>query len=120
MKKIRLVHLYLGCFFAPLFVYFSVSGVWQTLVNRWPGIASMSPTLRLITTLHTSRSLKVGGTLSSVGMSILVLLMAVSLVGTIGLGVVMAFRFGQRKAAYLCLFLGVLVPTGLILLVNDQ
>jgi len=29
MKRIRQIHVYLGCFFAPMILYFSLSGVWQ-------------------------------------------------------------------------------------------
>jgi hypothetical protein len=31
MKKLRLLHLYLGCIFAPMLLYFAVSGIWQTV-----------------------------------------------------------------------------------------
>jgi hypothetical protein len=30
MKSLRKLHLYLGCAFAPLILYFALSGVWQT------------------------------------------------------------------------------------------
>jgi len=29
MNRTRTLHLYLGCFFAPMILYFSISGVWQ-------------------------------------------------------------------------------------------
>ena len=31
MQKLRSIHLYLGCIFAPLLVFFAISGIWQTL-----------------------------------------------------------------------------------------
>lgn len=31
MKKLRSIHLYLGCIFAPLLLFFAVSGIWQVL-----------------------------------------------------------------------------------------
>ncbi|MBI3558192.1 MAG: hypothetical protein HY074_18150, partial [Deltaproteobacteria bacterium] len=30
MRSLRQIHLYLGCIFAPLLIYFSISGAWQT------------------------------------------------------------------------------------------
>lgn len=30
MKLIRKLHLYLGCLFAPLIIFFSITGAWQT------------------------------------------------------------------------------------------
>lgn len=31
MRQIAKVHLYLGCFFAPLVIFYALSGTWQTL-----------------------------------------------------------------------------------------
>jgi len=31
MKKLRRVHLYLGCFFAPLLIFYVVTGWYQTV-----------------------------------------------------------------------------------------
>src|SRR5215217_870041 len=116
MKKLRLLHLYSGCIFAPLFVFFSVSGFWQTAANCWPDPHRRWPTLNQLSTLHTARPLKLRVDLTSTALSILTMLMAVSLVCTIVLGVVMAFRLGHRRLALVCLVGGVLLPTSLVLL----
>jgi len=60
MQKLRSMHLYLGCFFAPLLIFFALSGIWQTLsFHNW------SRLLERLSTIHTSHGLKAGGCLSS-------------------------------------------------------
>lgn len=110
MKTLRSVHLYLGCVFAPMLVFFSISGIWQTL-----GI--QSSLLNRLSTLHTSHQLKNGGSLSGGVLVIFVLIMAVSFLTTTILGVVLAIRHGgSRRAAYVCLAFGTVFPLGLVLL----
>ena len=31
MRRIARYHLYLGCFFAPLIIFYGLSGAWQTV-----------------------------------------------------------------------------------------
>jgi hypothetical protein len=103
MKKLRQLHLYLGCSFAPLLIFFSISGIWQMLDVRCEALAFLS-------TIHTGRELKTGGTLSSTVMEWLAIAMALSLILTIILGVVMAFKFGRKKGALICLSMGIAIP----------
>lgn len=114
MNKLRQIHLYLGCVFAPLLIFFAISGTWQTLGLHWK---EGNFALALLSTIHMSRGLKKHdlSNLSSPMLRWIVIAMALSLIVTIVLGVVMAFRFGHRRAALLCLALGVLVPLGLVL-----
>jgi len=110
MQKLRLVHLYLGCLFAPLLLFFAISGIWQTL-----GLHSLF--LRKLSTIHTAARWKDGSELSSFSLRLFVIVMAVSFIVTTLLGIVMAFKFGRsRKAAFYCLALGVIIPSVLILL----
>ena len=110
MQKLRSLHLYLGCIFAPLLIFFAVSGIWQTL--GWH-----SHFLDRLSTIHTAHGLKSRDGFSSFGLRMFVLLMAVSFVVTTILGIVMAAKFGRsRRVAYYCLGLGVVVPTVLILM----
>src|SRR6478672_8450976 len=46
MQKLRSLHLYLGCLFAPLLLFFALSGIWQTL--GWN-----TPLLQKLSSLHT-------------------------------------------------------------------
>jgi len=110
MQKLRSLHLYLGCIFAPMLLFFAVSGIWQTL--NIP-----SRLLQRLSTIHTSHALKAGGNLTSGFMTIFVLVMAASFIVTTLLGIVMALNYGRsRRAAICCLAAGVAVPLVLVLL----
>jgi len=110
MQKLRSIHLYLGCIFAPLLLFFAVSGIWQALGIR-------TPLLRLVSTIHTLHDLKSGGGLSSLPLKVFALIMAVSFVVMTVLGVVMALKYGQsRRAVYGCLAFGVIFPLVFILI----
>jgi hypothetical protein len=112
MKTLRVLHLYLGCVFAPLLIFFALSGIWQRLQSTWSLHLprTLQNALFLISTVHTGRELKSGATLSSPAMTCLVLVMAGALILTIVLGVMIAFRLGHRKVALLCLVAGIMVP----------
>jgi hypothetical protein len=110
MQKLRIVHLYLGCVFAPLLLFFAVSGIVQTLGYH-------SPLFDRISTIHTSHQLKSGDSLTSVFLVVFVLLMAASFIVTTILGVLMAIRHGRsRRMAFFCLAFGVLAPLVLVLI----
>src|ERR1051325_3990509 len=110
MQKLRSLHLYLGCIFAPLLLFFAISGIWQTL-----GIHSEF--LSKLSSIHTSARWKGGGEWSSFPLRIIVILMALSFIATTILGIIMALKFGRsRKAAFYCLAAGVSVPTVLVVL----
>ena len=112
MQKLRSIHLYIGCFFAPLLLFFAVSGIVQTL-----GLHNHSRLLERLSTVHTSRGLKAGGGLNSPWLTLFVIIMAVSFIATTFLGIVMALKFGKsRRAAFYCLAAGVVIPLGIIAL----
>jgi hypothetical protein len=109
MQKLRSIHLYLGCIFAPMLLFFAVSGIWQTL-----GIHSSF--LQWLSALHTSARFKNGHEPSSPAYRFLVIIMAVSFVISTILGVIMALKFTKsRQAAFYCLALGVIIPALLVL-----
>ncbi len=110
MHKLRSLHLYLGCLFAPLLLFFAISGIWQTL-------GLQSRLLARLSTIHTSHALKVGGSLTNALLMIFVLGMAVSFIITTVLGVIMAIKYGRnRRAAFYCLAFGIAFPLVLILI----
>jgi hypothetical protein len=117
MTFIRRAHLYLGCFFAPMLVFFSISGIWQVYGIQW---ADQNKLLRLLSTIHMGHNLQSKDphpfTLTSPYLEFFVAVMAASLVLNIVLGVVMAFRFGRGTLALASLAGGVLVPLVIILL----
>ena len=119
MKNLRSLHLYLGCIFAPLLLFFAVSGIWQTLGIR-------SPLLQRLSTIHTSHALKMkvtthglnaGGNLSNGFLTIFVIVMSASFILSTVLGVVLAIKYGRnRGAVWGCLAFGVAFPLALVLI----
>ena len=123
MNRLRQIHLYLGCVFAPLLGFLAVSGLWQNYQwhNPWLRLTNhprLQQKLAELSTLHTGARLKMGhpDTLSSPAVKLFVDTMALSLLLTMVLGVVMAFRFGHARIATGCLVAGVVIPLGLIAL----
>lgn len=114
MKQLRSLHLYLGCIFAPMMLFFTISGLWQTW---YPPFAAPSKTLTILSTIHTRMMLKNGVNLGNSTLRYFVLVMAVSFIFSTILGVIMAVKHGgSRKAAYACLAFGVLCPTAIIII----
>lgn len=110
MQKLRSIHLYLGCIFAPLLLFFAISGIWQTIGLR-------TPLLEKLSSIHTEARWKNGNEWGSFPLRLFVLAMAIAFIITTVLGIVMAIRFGRsRKAAYLCLAIGTIVPVALVLM----
>jgi purine-cytosine permease-like protein len=110
MQKLRSIHLYLGCIFAPMLLFFTTSGIWQTLGIR-------SSFLQWLSAIHTAVRYKNGHEPSSPALKVFVVLMALSFVLTTILGVMLALKYSKsRKAAFYCLALGVIIPSVLVLL----
>ena len=61
MKTIRQAHLYLGCLFAPLIIYFCLSGIWQLFrfndVPKEGPVSSVRVMLHEISKPHTNATL---------------------------------------------------------------
>src|ERR1043165_6645696 len=109
MNKIRILHLYLGCVFAPMLLFFAITGIVQTL-----GLGKECETWLRISTLHTAHGLKSGHELTSPAMREFAIATAVCFILTTLMGVVMAVKHGKnRRAAYACLALGIVVPVAI-------
>jgi uncharacterized iron-regulated membrane protein len=118
MKTIRQLHLYLGCFFAPLLVVFAFTGIAQLYElheSRKDGSYAAPQWLQQAASFHKHATLAKAK--PSTVMRVLVTAMSLALVATMALGVVLAFKFG-RSAALVggALGLGVVLPLGLLLL----
>jgi hypothetical protein len=114
VKKLRQIHLYLGSFFAPMLILFAVSGLWQVLDR---GQYERSPWLRYLSSIHMEHALKSSvHSPISIFLELFVVLMALSLILTITLGVIMAFKFGHGKMTLACLASGIFMPLALILI----
>jgi len=117
MNFLRRIHLYLGCFFAPMLVFFSVSGIWQVYGLQWingPNILTYLSTIHMGHQLYFKDPSK-AYTFTSPYLEFFVVAMAASLVLSIILGVIMAFKFGRGTLALASLAAGVLVPLILII-----
>jgi|SRR6185312_2348793 hypothetical protein len=109
MKKLRSLHLYLGCIFAPMLLFFATSGIWQTLGIGHSGFLAM------LSTAHTGMRLKNGFTLSNTVLRWFIVLMSAGFVITVILGILMALTQGtNRRKAFYCLAFGVVFPLAVI------
>ncbi len=121
MKNLRQIHLLMGCFFAPMIIYFSLSGAWQIFrLNDLPD--DKEPTsiqffLNELSKPHKD-STRPGAehkTSHSAAFDWIALFMAVGLILTTLIGLVLAFRFSKSPITILaCVGVGVALPIILI------
>jgi hypothetical protein len=114
MSRLRSLHLYLGCIFAPMLLFFAISGIWQTL-----GLTNGARILAALSAIHMAHlKMKSGGhNLESPLMLLFVLVMSVAFITTTILGVIMALNYGRsRRTAVYCLAFGVAFPLLLVLI----
>ena len=114
MKLLRRIHLYLGCFFAPLLLFFVSTGWYQTMrVDRQKRPAEAETWIDRLTSVHKDQLFP---TESAAGYSTtffkaLVVSMCVALILTVLIGVILAFRtLRVRWPVWLSLALGILFP----------
>ena len=113
MKILRRIHLYLGCFFAPLLLFFVCTGWYQIFHERKKNPGEGERWVDRLSDVHVDQ-IFVNETASSFSPKLfqfLVVLMSISLILTVLLGIVLAFRsIRQRWLVWASLGLGVLVP----------
>jgi hypothetical protein len=114
MKSLRRLHLYLGCFFAPLLLFYILTGWYQTVtLDRRKGVGEAETWIERLRSVHVDQ---IYPTESAMGYSPwlfkwLVVIMAVALTATVILGIVLAFRsIRQRWLVWLSLGLGIVFP----------
>lgn len=120
MKSLRRIHTYLGCFFAPLVLFFILSGWYQTVTpNRQKGTGELGDWKARLTSVHVD---SIYPTESATSYSpalfrALVIAMALALVLTLVLGVILAIRFTPKEwAVWMSLVSGFVVPILFLLL----
>jgi len=118
MRLIRRVHLYLGCFFAPLLIFYVSTGWYQTVnPDRRKGVADSTDLVGRLSRVHVEQYYP---TESATGYSTfffraLVVLMAVALMTTVVLGIILAFRASRNTwPVWLSLALGIVLPVVLL------
>lgn len=114
MNKLRRLHLYLGCFFAPLLLFFIATGWYQTVnPDRRKGVGDSDTFISHMTRVHVEQYYPTESAqgYSTKGFTWLVVAMSVALIITTALGIILAFRFSKQKwPVWLSLILGLLVP----------
>ena len=120
MKRLRQLLLYLGCVFAPVLIFFAVTGSWQLFsLHRGMKDGSYTPprAVVILSDVHQFQHIPPTSSNSATPLRYFMLAAACGLVLTTTLGIIMAFRFSRSKAAVLlCLVAGVAVPVALLLI----
>jgi multidrug efflux pump subunit AcrB len=120
MSALRRLHTYLGCFFAPLLLFYVLTGWYQTVYHdrlKSPGDAeTLGERLR---TIHVDQIYPTNREFSHPSspklFQALVVIMAIALVVTVILGVILAFRSIRNPGmVVMSLVLGILVPLALL------
>jgi hypothetical protein len=122
VKTLRQLHLYLGCVFAPLIIYFALSGSWQVLgLNQVP--KDDQPPTALHSFFHELSKPHKSATLPgltpkadrSAAFAAVATLMGLGLIVTTLLGLVLALRSGRSATVALgCIGAGILLPIFLL------
>ena len=118
-RRLRRLHLYLGALFAPVLLFFAVSGAWQVFrLNDAKKDGSYTPprALKVLSAVHknqtTNREIP-----QKTPLKFFALAACMGLVTTTLLGVTMAYRFTASPVVVtFCLILGIALPVLLLLL----
>ena len=114
MKLLRRLHLFLGCFFAPLLLFYVATGWYQTVTlrrNKVPGEAQ--DWLGRLRSVHVDQIYPAdsANAYSPLLFRVMVVTMAVALMATVVIGILLAFRsIRQRWLVWLSLGLGIALP----------
>ena len=114
MKLVRRIHLFLGCFFAPLLLFYVSTGWYQSVtLRRNKGVGEADDWPGRLRSVHVDQIFPAesANAYSPWLFRGLVVTMAIALIVTIVLGVLLAFRsIRQRWLVWLSLGLGFLMP----------
>jgi hypothetical protein len=124
MRFARRLHLYLGCFFAPLLLLFVITGWYQTVTpHRAKTIGEQGDIWSRLTSIHVDQvyPLETVDSYAPALFQWLVIAMSISLIVTLLLGIYLAFRSSRRIwPVALCLAAGFLVPVLFLWLGHGQ
>jgi hypothetical protein len=114
LKLLRRLHLFLGCFFAPLLLFYVATGWYQTVtLRRNKGVGEADDLPSRLRSVHVDQiyPTESANSFSPILFRVLVVTMAIALIATIVIGVVLAFKsLRQRWLVWVSLALGFLVP----------
>ncbi len=118
MKALRKIHLYLGCFFAPLLLLFIGTGWYQTVsTNRNKGLGEVGGWRERLTSIHVDQVFpsQSAESYSPQLFQYLVVAMSIALILTTLLGIYLAFKTTRKSwPVWVALGLGFLVPIVLL------
>jgi len=116
MRWIRKTHLYLSVFFAPLFLFYILTGAYQVLnLDRTKILGEEEGVLAKLRSVHVQMVYPVKtdqpGEYSVLPFKTMVVAMAICLLVSAGLGIFLAFQTTRKKwVVWLCLGLGAGIP----------
>ena len=114
MKWVRKMHLFLGMVFTPLLLFFVGTGWYQTLqIDRRKSPAEAESLISRLVAVHTDQIYPAASanSWSPLLFKWLVVLMSICLIGSVVLGVYLAFKsLKPRWLCWLSLAIGVIVP----------
>jgi hypothetical protein len=118
MKLLRRAHLFLGCFFAPLLLFYVATGWYQTVnPDRRKGVNDSLDVVSRLNRVHVEQyyPTEAAAGYSTYAFRILVVVMSIALITTLALGIILAFRTSRNKwPVWLSLGLGILLPVVLL------
>jgi hypothetical protein len=118
MKSLRSLHLFLSCLFAPMLIFFAVSGSWQLFnwhESKKDHTYIAPPALAALSFVHKDAHIPGTPGRQPTPLRYFMLATAVGLVATALIGIVMAHKFSRRPiVATVCLLMGIALP-GLLL-----
>jgi hypothetical protein len=120
MQLLRRLHLYLGCLFAPILIFFAVTGSWQLYRahdSKKDHSYTAPPILRTLSAVHMNAHLPGKRVSDYTPLKVFLVSAAVGLTASTLLGVIMAFRFSRSALTpSLCLCAGVIIPCAILYL----
>ena len=113
MKFLRRLHLYLGCLFAPMLIFFAVTGSWQIFDwHQSDKTGYRAPrALSILSSIHKDAHIPPTRRMSPAPVRYFMFAAALGLILTSVVGVIMAYRFSRQPlVATICLLTGIAVP----------
>ena len=120
MRTLRRVHLYLGCFFAPMLLFYILTGWYQTLnPNRLKSPGEAETLVQKFRVIHTDQIYPTEHEFTKPSSpklyQALVVVMAAAATATIVLGIILAFQTLRNKwPVWISFGLGLLLPVILL------
>ena len=114
MRLLRRFHLYLGCFFAPMLLFYVSTGWYQSVtLRRNKGVGEAEDWLSKLRSVHVDQiyPAESANSYSPFLFRSLVVVMSIALIATVVLGIILAVRtIRPRWLVWTSLALGIIVP----------